>query len=235
MKTMRCFLAIKLSLETAENITLSQKVLKKRCNEAGMGVRWVPPPNIHMTVLFLGEITEPMASAIRDMLEPIVGGVETFELTAQGMGAFPDITHPRVIWAGLGEGADKLTSLHSSVRNRLGIAGFNFDNKPFAAHITVGRVKSGPPGALANCFGEDAGRFFGTSHIRELHCFRSDLSSAGAEYISLWALPFQKVTLKYARQVGPDKSRDEIGDTQEPAESTETVTNPEESDDKGDN
>ncbi len=185
-----------------------------------------------MTVLFLGEITEPMAFAIKNMVEPIVGGIETFELASQGMGAFPDVTHPKVIWAGLGEGADKLTTLHSSVRNRLETAGFNFENKPFAAHITVGRVKSGPPGALTSCFGEDSGRNFGTSTIRELHCFRSDLSSKGAEYTSLWALPFQRSASKNTRQA---PVKEENGTGPDPSETHDPVPVSEESDKNGDN
>jgi 2'-5' RNA ligase len=145
------------------------------------------------------------------------------------------MTHPKVIWAGLGEGADRLLALHSSVRGRLEIAGFNFDNKPFAAHITVGRVKSGPPGALTSCFGEDAARTFGTSVIRELHCFRSDLSSAGAEYSSLWALPFQKAAVKYIRQAVPDTSNEDIEGGGEPTEQYDAVAPPEQSDENGDN
>ena len=203
MKTMRCFLAFKLSLETAENIAGAQQSLKARCASAGMSVRWVPPPNIHMTVQFLGEITDPMATALKDMLEPVVFGFESFDLTAMGMGAFPDVSSPRVIWAGLGPGADTLTTFHAAIRSRLETAGFNFDKKPFAAHITVGRVKSSPPGALTACFGDEASRSFGTTQVRQLHCFQSTLSRTGAEYNTLWVLPLQKAAPKSLRQPAP--------------------------------
>ncbi len=200
MKTMRCFLALKLSLEIAENLAASQKLLKERCKEAGMIVRWIPPPNIHMTLLFLGEITEPMAAALKDMLKPITDETELFDLTVLGMGAFPDATNPKIIWAGLGEGTDKLTLLYNTVRQRLETAGFYFDNRPFAAHVTIGRVKSSPPGASAGCFQDEAARTFGTGTIRQIHCFRSDLYPTGAEYTSLWSLPFQKTADKSTRQ-----------------------------------
>jgi RNA 2',3'-cyclic 3'-phosphodiesterase len=208
MKTMRCFLALKLSLETAENITLSQKALKPRCATAGMSIRWVPPPNIHMTMLFLGDITEPMASAVKDMLEPVAGNFEPFELSCVGMGAFPDVAQPKVVWAGLGEGADKIAQLHGAIRERLEAAGFHFSDRPFAAHITVGRVKSGPPGVLASCLAEEAAREFGTGVIRQLHCFRSDLSPAGAEYTTLWALPFQKKAASKVQSPVPPEQTD---------------------------
>ena len=213
MKTMRCFLAFKLGLETAENITAAQNRLKSKCASAGMAVRWVPPPNIHMTLLFLGEITEPMATAIKDMLTPVIHGFETFELTSAGMGAFPDVSNPKVIWAGLGAGAEAATAIHAAVRERLESTGFYFAEKPFAAHVTVGRVKSGPPGALVSCFGDDVSREFGTGTVRHLHCFRSELSPSGSEYTSLWALPLQKPTQKQNRQTQPGQTTPEVSPT----------------------
>ena len=209
MKTMRCFLAFKLGLETAENITEAQKRLKSKCASAGMTVRWVPPPNIHMTVLFLGEITEPMATAIKDMLEPVIHGFETFDLTSVGMGAFPDVSNPKVIWAGLGAGAETCAAIHTAVQERLESTGFYFSNKPFTAHVTVGRVKAGPPGAPVSCFGDDVSQNFGTSTIRHLHCFQSDLSASGAEYTSLWALPLKKPSQKQTRPITPERPASE--------------------------
>ena len=78
MKTIRSFLAIKLDLATVENVAAAQKRLRETCKGAGFRVRWVPPPNIHMTLRFLGQITEPMAYALKDMLEPIITKTASF-------------------------------------------------------------------------------------------------------------------------------------------------------------
>jgi 2'-5' RNA ligase len=200
MRTIRSFLALKLDLSVVESIAEAQKRLRTSCSNAGMNVRWVPPPNIHMTIRFLGNITEPMAYAVKDMLEPIVSGVESFDLESLGLGAFPDTSHPRIVWAGLGQGVEVLTELHSAIYNRLLKAGFNLDDKPFKAHLTIGRVKNSPPGAFANCLGEDASRVFGVSHIRYLHCYSSELLPKGAEYRSVWVLPFSQNNNRRAAQ-----------------------------------
>ena len=94
--------ALDKTIPAVENLAAVQKRLRESCKRAGMKIRWVPPPNIHMTMRFLGQITEPMAHALKDMLEPIVTKTSAFELETLGMGAFPDISRPRTIWAGLG-------------------------------------------------------------------------------------------------------------------------------------
>jgi len=192
MKTIRSFLALKLNLSVVERLAEAQKKLWSACRDAGMEVRWIPPPNIHVTMRFLGNVTEPMAYAVKDMLEPTITKADAFDLETVGIGAFPDTSHPRVIWAGFGQGAPVLTDLHSAIYNRLLKAGFNLDDKPFKAHVTLGRVKGGPPGAFATCLSDDIPRDFGVSDICNLHCYQSDLTPKGAEYTSVWALPFQK-------------------------------------------
>jgi RNA 2',3'-cyclic 3'-phosphodiesterase len=192
MRTIRSFLALKLNLSVVERLAEAQKQLWTACRDAGMTIRWIPPPNIHMTMRFLGNVTEPMAFAVKDMLEPIITKTPVFELETMGIGAFPDTSNPRVIWAGLGQGAEVLGDLHSAIYNRLLKAGFNLDDKPFRAHVTLGRVKNGPPGAFATCLNDSIPRDFGVSTVKNLHCYESDLTPRGAEYTSVWVLPFQK-------------------------------------------
>lgn len=203
MKTIRSFLAIKLDLATVENLATTQRRLKQACREAEMHVRWVPPPNIHLTMRFLGQITEPMAYALKDMLEPIIARTPSFELEAAGIGAFPDLARPRTVWAGVRQGSEELTELNSAIYNRLITAGFNFADHPFKPHITLGRVKSSPPDRFEPCLGEDVNREFGVSTVRYFHCYKSDLSPAGAEYSSLWVMPFNKQAKKLETQETP--------------------------------
>lgn len=198
MRTIRSFLALRLDLAVVEAMTETQKRLRSACREAGVRVRWVPPPNIHVTMRFLGPITESMAFAVKDMMEPIVAEVDEFDLEVVGLGAFPDVSRPRVIWAGLGQGSEVVGELHATIFNRLLKAGFNLDDRPFKAHVTLGRVKEAPPDALAACLGEDVSRGFGTTAHRHLYCYESTLSPAGAEYNAVWVLPFRKGQRKAA-------------------------------------
>jgi 2'-5' RNA ligase len=190
MKTIRCFLAVKLNIEAVRSLSEAQVQLKNLCKEARIDVRWVPPPNMHITMRFLGNITEPMAYAIEDMLQPIIAQTEIFDLETAGLGAFPGIGRPRVIWAGSRNGTAELTDLHAKVSKRLVATGFQLDDKPFRAHVTLGRIKGGSIESLKSCLpGDDI--FFGLSKVRNLYCYRSDLSTKGAEYHSMWRSPLK--------------------------------------------
>ena len=193
MRVIRSFLAIKLGLPTVESLTETQAQLKTACRSAGATVRWVPPPNIHVTLRFLGQITEPMSHAVKDMLEPIVSETASFDLETVGLGVFPNDKTPRVIWAGLGEGVDVLMGLHDAIYERLQRAGFNFEEKPFSPHVTLGRVKQSPPsGGIAPLLVEDETTNFGVSTIRHFFCYQSELMPSGAEYTAQWVLPFRR-------------------------------------------
>ena len=200
MRVIRSFLALKLNLPTVENLSAMLTQLMSSCKEADIDVRWVPPPNIHVTLRFLGQITEPMSHAVRDMLEPIVTKTPAFDLECKRLGAFPDTRKPRVIFAELGEGSGILSDLYTAVYERLLTAGFSFEDKPFHPHVTIGRVKHAPAGALSSILEERAESFFGTSLIRHFYCYQSDLTPHGAEYTAQWVLPFKRPLAKSLAQ-----------------------------------
>jgi 2'-5' RNA ligase len=157
--------------------------------ERGGDVRWVAPQNLHVTLRFLGQVTEPMVAAIQDGLEPVLRTIAPFEVTAAGLGVFPDEDRPRVVWVGLREESGALVRLHSAVSEVLVRMGFNLDDKPFTSHVTLGRVKGGDGPALAAALAESGERKYGAFTVREIACYRSDLRPGGADYAVLWHLP----------------------------------------------
>lgn len=189
MKTIRAFLAINLDLAAVRAVAEEQHRLKERCDAAGIRVRWVPPPNMHITIRFLGQVTEPMISAIKDVLEPATRSIAPFEIQSVGLGAFPDLERARVVWAGGRCESGEVERLYTRVSQLLEDTGFPAEKRPFASHVTIGRIKSGRSDGLATCLAEDADSEFGTSTIRDLICYRSDLQPTGADYHSLWRLP----------------------------------------------
>lgn len=190
MKTIRSFLAVNISVETARLIADDQKILRDRCREAGLEVRWVPPQNMHITLRFLGEITEPMIKALQDNLEDATRSIAPFEMVASGLGVFPDTGEPRVLWAGVTSRDDQLEHLYREVSKILEDTGFRNDDKPFKSHVTLGRVKSAPAG-VAGCLEEMDVKEYGTTVVRDLVCYRSDLTHQGADYHLLWKLPLK--------------------------------------------
>ncbi|MCP4678863.1 MAG: RNA 2',3'-cyclic phosphodiesterase [Deltaproteobacteria bacterium] len=219
MKTIRCFLAVKLDIETVRSIADVQRDLKDRCDEAEIKVRWVPPPNIHATIRFLGQITEPMVRAIYGMLEQVTQRVQSFEIESAGLGAFPSMEKPRVVWAGLRSGAEDLTELYEKVSKRLIEAGFNFEERPFQSHVTIGRIKDGDVNDFSSCIG-DADPFFGKTWVRNLYCYRSDLSPKGAEYHTMWSLPLAGSGYRRERRHRPPEPPPRSAETESAIEET---------------
>lgn len=206
MKTIRSFLAVDLDLETVRAIAAEQRVLKERCAAAGATVRWVPPPNMHVTIRFLGQVTEPMVQALKDALEPVARRHGQFETQARGLGAFPDAERAKVLWVGV-ESDGRLEQLYRDVSSCLDEAGFRGEQRPFRSHLTIGRVKQlGAPDGIAACLADGAEQEFGGSTVRDLICYRSDLQPRGADYHVLWRLP---LTVRRPRDPNNEKATPE--------------------------
>ena len=189
MKAIRSFLALNIDLHSVRSIDRTQRILRGKCEEAGIAVRWVPPQNMHLTMRFLGEITEPMIRALKDIVEQVTRSFPPFEMETAGLGVFPDTRNPRVIWAGVHSGGSHLERLYAALSRVLEETGFKTDNRPFKSHVTIGRIKSGDAAAVIECLEESDKEVFGRSKIRDLLCYRSDLHAAGADYHLLWSLP----------------------------------------------
>lgn len=136
---MRTFIAIELSQEIRD--TLAQ--IASRLKYAGADVKWVEKDNIHLTLKFLGEISEEKAKLVAARLDTIAKETKPFEISLKDLGAFPKIDSPRVIWVGLDKGAKESTELAKKIGLALSKLGFQEEARPFAAHLTIGRVRSG--------------------------------------------------------------------------------------------
>ncbi len=133
---MRLFVAVDLDDKIREKIA----PLTYELSKFG-GVKTVEPGNLHITLLFLGEVRNERVGVVENALS----GVEfkPFKIRIKGMGGFPNSSSPRVIWVGVEEDGE-LRKLADSVYMQLKKLGFRRD-KEFSAHITVGRVKRRNP------------------------------------------------------------------------------------------
>jgi 2'-5' RNA ligase len=107
-------------------------------------ISWVPLENLHVTLHFLGSVTDEHAGATIDALQPALP-LEAFTMTPGEVGAFPASGAPRVVWIGVREGADRLRALHGLVGDRLRRAGHAIEARPFRAHFTLARVRGRAP------------------------------------------------------------------------------------------
>lgn len=137
----RSFVAININEKVRNEISNLQTALK---NEIKHNIRWVDPVNMHLTLKFLGEIPESSLASLYSAISHATSGISSFNLSFKGMGVFPNIKNPRVIWVSVDEGKEEISSLYNRINRSLETLGFN--NKktksPFTAHLTLGRVKS---------------------------------------------------------------------------------------------
>jgi 2'-5' RNA ligase len=168
----------------------SEQVLKKLADvqalvtKTGADLRLVEPKNIHITVRFLGNITASTVEKIFEEMKKVQ--FIPFNAKICGIGAFQNVHYPRVVWAGITEGADQLRSIFSQLEPSLQGLGFSPDPKGFSPHLTIARVKSGRNKAeLARFLNENASYEFGTVHADCLRLKRSDLTPKGPIYSTL--------------------------------------------------
>lgn len=180
-ETIRSFIAFDIeSAQVLERITHMQKIL----TETHADLKFVEPKNIHITIRFLGNITPHMVDRVYESMKKVK--FEPFEVKIQGIGAFPNTRYPRVLWAGIREGAEQLRSIFHQLEPQLRILGFAPDPKGFSPHLTIARVKSGRNKAeLAKQVEENINYDFGTVKAECLRLKRSDLTPKGPIYSTL--------------------------------------------------
>jgi 2'-5' RNA ligase len=177
----RTFLAIELDDAIRERLAAAQERLR---SQAG-GVKWVEAENIHLTLKFLGEIDEDVAPLVAEALGPVAAGIEPFEMRLAGLGAFPPHGAPRVVWAGVQEPSGRLLELHRRIERELEALGIEREDRPFTAHVTLGRIKDRPDPRLRHALDARAADDFGSQAVTHVTFFQSVLSPAGPTYTAL--------------------------------------------------
>ena len=161
-----------------------------RAHAAALPVAWVASENFHITVKFLGGIDEARVRAVSEALHAAATGRHAFDLEIVSLGAFPSPTRPRVLWAGVAEGAAPLAALAAAVDDALAPLGYPRETRGFAAHVTLARVREPRrTPALADALAAAATRRFGRLTIEHIALMRSELSPRGARYTALSTVP----------------------------------------------
>ena len=179
---MRCFIAIDIPEDVRAALADLQKELAGRVDIHKGDVKWTEPEGMHLTLKFLGEVPEAVIPRIADAVREIAADWGPFRIGVGGIGAFPSLRRPRVVWAGVHLGSAALIELAGAVEDALIALEFPQDERPFSAHLTLGRVKSpDDAGALPSLLRAHADDRFGEMTLTELVVFRSDLSPHGAQ------------------------------------------------------
>jgi len=180
----RAFVAVVLD----EGVRSAVAATIERLRPLGSAVAWVPPRNLHVTLHFLGDQSEEHLAEAEAALADAAAGSAPLDVTFHGIGAFPGLERPRILWVGLAHGALEVRRLQARVTDALAVRGFGKEEHAWHPHLTIGRVhderrwrrETGPP--LRSALAQAATTTFGTQRVAEVALMRSELSPAGARY-----------------------------------------------------
>lgn len=135
---MRAFIAVTLPQDVREALAAIQRELA----QSQADVKWVTPEQVHVTLKFLGEISDERRQQVEGMLREIASHTAPFSVQLEGLGAFPSVSAPRVVWTGIVEGREELTRLAASIEEAGQKISLAREHRPFSGHVTLGRVRS---------------------------------------------------------------------------------------------
>ncbi len=149
-------------------------------------IRWIPPINVHLTLVFLGSWPQRNVPALVESAERAIQGMPPFRLQLSGIGAFPNPRRPRVVWLGVQGDLDALHRLQNAVARAMIDVGWRPESKPFTPHMTIGRVRKGLTNSTLAHIGTVLQRLkvepFGAHEVDQVFLFKSDLRPSGAVY-----------------------------------------------------
>lgn len=137
MSDSRAFIAIKPS----DRLIAKLRAIETTLNTGSIKGAWVRPENVHLTLKFLGSINETQVETLEAAMKLAASSVRPFTLSAHGLGAFPTMKAPRIIWIGIVKN-DTLNHLYGSIEEELSRIGFEKERRAFHPHLTLCRVRS---------------------------------------------------------------------------------------------
>ncbi len=172
MGRVRTFIAVAIDKTIRDRAVILQEALDR----AGANVKWVEPENMHLTLLFLGEVEDRALPAVCRVVIEVARTLEPFEMCLEGAGCFPSPRRPRTLWIGVGDGTQELVALHDALEvPLLDLGCYRREERRYTPHLTLGRVK-GEVGAdqLATALARRADWQGGRVRVREVFVMSSD-------------------------------------------------------------
>jgi 2'-5' RNA ligase len=183
----RSFLAFELP------VNIKKTVLKVtgEIRDSGLDVRWVKAENIHLTMVFLGNVKTEEIEGIEKEVRNVCPVYGSFDIALKGMGCFPNRRRPRVLWLGLDGEIERMSHFRDGLQRALKAFGIKEEKRPFRPHLTLGRFRSTRKmgSRLEELLSEYAALESPVESLNELYLFKSDLNPRGAVYTKLKSWP----------------------------------------------
>ncbi len=155
------------------------------------GARWLPPEQLHLTLRFIGDVAEDVATDVQTELAHVKA--EPFDFYLDGTGCFGEGRKARVLWAGL-EASDELVHLRKKVEMAVEHAGLEPETRKFTPHVTLARLRHPKPAAMGDWLASNATFRAGPIRADRFTLFSSYLSSEGALHTPEESYPLASLT-----------------------------------------
>jgi 2'-5' RNA ligase len=176
----RAFIAVRIPEAVLAQLVSIQQQLKPRFSD----VSWMRAEAMHVTLQFLGNIESTLLPELETALRQATEQIPPFEIELAGLGSFGS----RVLWVGVRRGAEPLTRLAEAVHGATKGFGAHEEERPFNAHVTLGRFRK-PARGISQVLREVAAPNFGSWSVNHFELIRSELSPKGARHMTLRAFP----------------------------------------------
>jgi RNA 2',3'-cyclic 3'-phosphodiesterase len=180
MARIRTFIVLELAGGVKSRLTAIQEQLGR----SAAGVKWTRADNLHLTLLFLGEVETLEVVSICRVVQQRARRHAPFAIDVAGLGAFPNLRRPKVLWAGITEGATELRALHADLEEGLLDLGcYRREEREYTPHLTLGRLSHDDRDEdWGTILAKFAGWEGGSTPVDEVLVMASEMRRGGPEY-----------------------------------------------------
>lgn len=180
----RTFIAVDLPEEVKEGL---KEIIEKY---RGLnGANWIKAEGAHITIKFIGEIGRDVVEGLAFEVENIVKGINPFNVRLEGMGVFPSISKPRVLWVGVRDEKFQLRNLHHMIDEEVRKVGIKREEKNYLPHLTIARMKGTEEKDIKPILEEYNNKRLWEFQAKYITIFKSTLHPDGAIYQKLYEFP----------------------------------------------
>jgi len=191
---LRTFIAIDFPKEILEKISRIITFLQSQTTEKAL--KWVETDIMHLTLKFIGEISEDAVRDVQTIMRHTLQGQNAFEVSIEGLGMYPNPKNPRVVWLGIS--AEKaLFDIQKNLDLALQKINIPSEKRGFSPHLTIARLRKSTDVKTIRLIGETLSQFkvdsLGTVLIKEIRLYQSQLTPTGPIYTPLLKIPLNQV------------------------------------------
>lgn len=180
MARKRTFLGIDVGDEIRDRLVSLQEKLAIDAQD----VKWVEPENLHITLLFLGDVETRETIEICRAAQKAIQAMPAFAMSVEGVSCFPNIRRPRTLWVGVGAGAKEVGAIHDAIEAPLlDMGNYRRETRGYTPHVTLGRVRGERTNdALSKAILKHQKWSAGEVAVNEVEIMTSNLTADGPIY-----------------------------------------------------